>query len=383
MFAEYNHKTKVIFGLGAISELGSEAEKYGKKAMILCDQGVIQAGILEKATKALTEKNISYMIFDQIKPNPRDEDCDKAAKIAEEAGADIIIGLGGGSAMDTAKAAALVVTNGGPTKKWDWKLLDKEMLPVICVPTTSGTGSEVTFCAVITDKEREYKMSMFDPENLVPKVAIVDPELTFTLPASLTASTGVDALTHAIEAYTSKLAHPLTDGYALHAIRLISENLEDAFKDPSNAIARSNMMIASLMAGIAFINSNVGAVHAISETVGGKYDTPHGIANSIFLPFVMEYNAVTMPEKHSEIASYLGVEKGSKTLEEHAKAGIDYIKSLNARLNIPTMKDLGYISSDDFALIAERSSKNALSDDNGREINKEGYLSILEAAYGI
>ncbi|MGI6767133.1 MAG: iron-containing alcohol dehydrogenase [Lentihominibacter sp.] len=383
MPVEFNHKTKVIFGLDTISELGSETKKYGSQAMILCDRGVRLAGILEKATNSLDEKNISYIVYDKIKPNPRDKDCDRVAQVARESGVDVIIGLGGGSAMDTAKAVALVVTNGGPTKKWDWKLLDHEMLPVICVPTTSGTGSEVTFCAVITDEEREYKMSMFDPDNLAPKVAIVDPTLTFSLPASLTASTGVDALTHAVEAYTSKLSQPLTDSYALYAIKLISENLETVFESPQNAEARSNMMIASLMAGIAFINSNVGAVHALSETIGGKYDTPHGVANSIFLPYVMEYNAVTMPKKYSDIATYLGIKNNYKTLEEHAKAGIDFVKSLNSRLNIPTLKNLDYLKPSDFELIAERSAKNALSADNGREINKEGYMEILKAAYGM
>ncbi len=383
MFSEFNHKTKVIFGPGSIKELGIEALKLGKKAMIFCDQGVIRAGILKKATDSLDKAGLPYIVFNEIKPNPRDKDCDKAALIAKENGVEVMIGLGGGSAMDTAKTAALVVTNGGPTKKWDWVLLDNEMLPTICIPTTAGTGSEVTFCAVITDEEREYKMSMFDPEKLVPKVAIADPELTLSLPAPLTASTGVDALTHAIEAYTVKLAQPLTDAYALHAIKLISENIETAVNDPSNLKARSNMMIASLMAGIAFINSNVGAVHAISETIGGKYDTPHGIGNSIFLPFIMQYNIEAIPERYANIADYLGIRRDGKSIKQHANASVEYVKKLNESVGIPSLKDLGYILPGDFPLIAKRSADNALSDDNGRDIDADGYMEVLRAAYEV
>jgi alcohol dehydrogenase len=383
MFTEFNHKTKVIFGPGSIAELGEETLKLGKKAMIFCDQGVISAGILDKATQSLEKSGVPYVVFSDIKPNPRDKDCDKAALIAKENEVEVMIGLGGGSAMDTAKTAALVATNGGPTKKWDWVLLDNEMLPTICIPTTAGTGSEVTFCAVITDEEREYKMSMFDPEKLIPKVAIADPLLTLSLPPSLTASTGVDALTHAIEAYTVKLAQPLTDAYALHAIKLISMNIETAVNDPSNLQARSNMMIASLMAGIAFINSNVGAVHAISETIGGKYDTPHGVGNSIFLPFVMQYNIETMPERYATIADYLGIGRNGRNIKEQADAGVEYVKRLNRSVHIPSLKDLGYISLEDFPLIAERSANNALSLDNGREIGADGYMEILRAAYEV
>jgi len=378
---EFYHKTKIIFGAGAIEKLGEEARIFGSKAMITCDKGVIAAGILAKAEKALKDNSIDYIVYSDVKANPRDKDCDTVADMAKKNNIDVFIGLGGGSAMDTAKAAAMLMTNKGKCNDWDWTPLDENMAPVICVPTTAGTGSEVTFVAVITDEEKEYKMSIFDPEKLAPAVALVDPDLTLTLPPSLTASTGVDALTHAIEAYTCKLAQPITDALALYAIRLIAKNIIPAVKDGQDRVARENMMMGSLIAGIAFINSNVGAVHAISETLGGKYDTAHGVGNSIFLPYIMEYNLSADVEKFGIIAEHLGISPQGKSSEALAMEGVSFIKKLNRDAGIPSLKELGYIKPEDFPLIAERSEKNALSADNAKEIGYKGYMEVLENAY--
>ncbi len=381
-FKEFFHATKIVFGAGCVSQTGSEVCSLGgKKAMIITDEFLASSIIYERVTKSLEDANIEYITYKNVRPNPRTTDCDHTADIAKNENVDVIIGLGGGSSMDQAKATAALVTNGGKCVDWDWKELNDYMLPVICIPTTAGTGSEVTFVAVITDEEKKYKMSLFDPIKLRPSVAIADPELLLTLPPSLTASTGVDALTHAIEAYTCRVSQPITDALALYAIELISHNIVEAVENGSNLEARTNMLIGSLMAGISFINSNVGAVHAISETIGAWYDTPHGVGNSIFLPYIMKYNLSAKPERFARIAQILGVDGTGMTTEEIAMAGVEKIKELNEKVKIPKLTALDYIKEDDFRAIAERSAENALSDDNAKPINTDGYLQVIYEAY--
>ncbi|MCQ4635196.1 iron-containing alcohol dehydrogenase [Anaerovorax odorimutans] len=379
---EFFHATKVVSGAGVVKTVGQEtAALGGKKVLIITDGFLAKSPIMEKVTKSLKESDIEYIVYDKVRPNPRTTDCDATADMAKAEGVDVIIGLGGGSSMDQAKATAALVTNGGKCVDWDFVDLKEYMLPVICIPTTSGTGSEVTFVAVITDEERKYKMSVFDPIKLRPSVAIADPELLTSLPPSLTASTGIDALTHAIEAYTCKVSQPITDALALYAIDIISKNIVQAVEDGSNLEVRHNMLMGSLIAGMAFINSNVGAVHAISETVGGWYDTPHGVGNSIFLPYIMEYNIPANPEKFATVARYLGVDPEGKTTEELALAGVEKVKELNAKVKIPKLIELDYIKEENFRAIAERSAENALSQDNARDIDADGYMSVILKAY--
>lgn len=329
----------------------------------------------------MDKAGIVYITYDKVRPNPRTTDCDFTCELAKSEGVNVIIGLGGGSSMDQAKATAALVTNGGKCTDWDYVELPHKMLPTVCIPTTAGTGSEVTFCAVITDDENKYKMSIMDVYNLRPDIAIADPELSLSLPPFMTASTGVDALTHAIEAYTCRVSQPITDALALHAIELIGQNLIEAVENGSCLEARTNMLNASLMAGAAFINSNVGAVHAISETIGAWYDTPHGVGNSIFLPYIMEYNIPACPERFAKIALQLGVDGTGKTTEELAHAAAKYVKELNERVKIPKLSELKYIKEENFEAIAQRSAENPLSDDNARAIDKNGYLSVMHKAY--
>jgi Alcohol dehydrogenase, class IV len=379
---EFFHATKVVSGAGTINQVGSEAAALGaKKVLIITDGFLVQSEAMGKIRKSLDDAGVQYEIYKDVRPNPRDEDCCASAELAKKINAQVIIGFGGGSSMDQCKATAALVTNGGTCKDWDGIPLKENKLPIICIPTTAGTGSEVTFVAVITDPVRKFKMSVFDPEKLVPNVAIADPEITLTLPASLTASTGVDALTHAIEAYTCKVSQPITDAVALHAIELISRNLKIAVEDGKNLAARENMMIGSVMAGIAFINSNVGAVHAISETIGGWYDTPHGVCNSIFLPYVMEYNLPAAEERLAVVAERMGIDPKGKTRKVVALEGIQFVKDLSAATKIPKLNSFDYIKKDNFRAIAETSAKNMLSDDNARDIDADGYIEILKAAY--
>ena len=335
-----------------------------------------------RKTVILDDAKIENFLLTNVKPNPRAEDCDEMAEFAKKNHVDALIALGGGSAMDQAKAVGAVVTNGKSTVEWGDTELDTNILPLICIPSTSGTGAEVTWCAVITDTERQYKMTVGDPVHMIPVLAICDPEITIGLPKSLTAACGVDALTHCIEAYTVQLHQPITDALALKGISMIAENLEKAYENGEDREARRNMMIASTIGGMAFISSNVGAVHAFAETVGAWFDTPHGVANSLFLPYIMEFNIPACPERFADIADAMGIEREeSMSDEQYALKAVEYVKALNRKLNIPTIKEIKGITEERFEAIAERSANNVLSNDNARKITKEDYLELLKKAY--
>ena len=275
--------------------------------------------------------------------------------------------------MDQGKAAAALCTNGGIVQDWEDRPLNKTPLTLFCIPTTAGTGSEVTSVAVITDTKRHFKLSLQDPEKLFPTVAICDPELTLTLPPKLTASTGMDALTHAIEAYTVHEKNPFSDALALQAAELIGKSLPEAFCGGNNLLHREKMMAASTMAGMAFINSNVGAVHALAETVGALYDIPHGVANSVFLPYVMEFNLPVCGELYCRIGKQIGALGGEGSCLK--------IRELNRRLSIPLFSQIPGIQPEMFPEIAQRTADNILSQSNARHVEQRGYLEILHKAW--
>ena len=377
------HGTRIIEGCGVLNQVGDEAKALNaKKALIVTDTFLSKTEFYKAIKDSLENAGVQAVLGTNVKPNPRAADCDEMAQMAKEEGVDLVIAFGGGSAMDQAKTVAALLTNGKRAVEWGDVELENNIMSLFCIPTTSGTGSEVTFCAVITDEKRHYKMTVGDPVHMIPTLAICDPEVTLNLPKPLTAACGVDALTHAIEAYTVKVHQPLTDALALKSISMISENLVLAYEDGQNREARRNMMIASTMAGMAFISSNVGAVHAIAETVGAWFDTPHGVANSLFLPYVMEYNIPACTNRFVDVSKALGVvRKEGMTDFDYAMAGVEFIKELNRKLNIPTLKDLSEISVDKFEQIAEKSAANILSNDNAKEIGKDEYLEILNKAY--
>lgn len=377
------HATRIVEGYGVLKTVGEECNQLGfKKVLVITDSFLASSEHYKVLKDSLDKENIVNYLLTNVKPNPRAEDCDEMATFAKENQVDALIALGGGSAMDQAKAVGAVVTNGKTTIAWGDTELEKKILPLICIPTTSGTGAEVTWCAVITDTKRQYKMTVGDPIHMIPTLAICDPEITLGLPKSLTASCGVDALTHCIEAYTVQLHQPITDALALKGISMISENLEKAYNDGSDRSARRNMMIASTIGGMSFISSNVGAVHAFAETVGAWFDTPHGVANSLFLPYVMEYNIPACPERFADIACAMGLKReDGMTDEEYALKTVEYVKTLNRKLNIPTIRDIKGITEENFETIAERSANNVLSADNARKITKEDYLNLIIKAY--
>jgi alcohol dehydrogenase len=380
---QFDHKTKVIFGAEKINLIGAITKDFGKRALIVSDKGITNSGIADKVTEKLRDREINYVIYDNVVSNPTDKNCEEAAEIAKSFSADVIIGVGGGSAMDTAKAANVLITQGGTCEEHAVnRCFEKPLLPLICVPTTSGTGSEVTFEAVITIGRLARKASISDGSKLAPNVAVMDPALTVSVPPLVTASTGMDALTHAIEAYTCKYAQPISDGLACYAMEMISKSIKDATFDGNDISARTNMMIGSLMAGMAFTNSFLGAVHSISERLGGFYNIPHGVANAIFLPYVIEFNMNADWEKHAAVAKCLGIDTAQLSDEKSAKKGVQKLFELNKILGIPKFSEFDKVKPNDFPAIAELCNTHPCGfKANPKKITIEDYVNILTKAY--
>lgn len=369
--------TRIIFGSGSIFQIKDivEEDLSAGSSFLVTDEGIRESGIADKVISRLQD----IPIFDEIEQNPKHTTVDKAGEIVRKLKPDLIIGLGGGSSLDAAKAIALLATNAGHVEDYEGKgKYSVPPLPVLAIPTTCGTGSEVTWVSVVTQTERKFKMSIKGPQ-MFPSVALVDPDLLITLPPPLVASTGMDALTHAIEAYTVKPATFITDIFAREAIDLIFQSLDAAYKDiKGNKEARESIMKGSLVAGLAFGNCDVGAVHCIAEAVGSLYDTPHGVANSVFLPHVMEFNLPVSVKRYAEIAKIAGIE--DKDDDAAARELIQMIKSLSHMLNIPSFKDIG-INESDFPEIAQKSFENNSNLSNPRESAAEDYLDILKKAF--
>jgi alcohol dehydrogenase len=372
--------TRIEFGEGVIRKTGAEAKSLGAgKALIIADKGVIEAGLTVPVEESLKAEGIPYAVFDHIVPNPRDVHVAEGYFAAKDMSADVLIAVGGGSSMDTAKAVGVLLTHGGVIG--DYEGLDAVVRPIadlVAIPTTVGTGSEVTFWSVITDTDRHFKMSVGSP-LVAPKLALVDPQLVSSLPPGIVASTGMDALTHAIEGYTCTLSEPITDACAIYAIKMIGKNIRDAAGSGSEE-AKANMLLASLIAGIAFGNSDIAGVHCMAEALGGLYDTPHGVANAIMLPYVMAYNYVADYRKFADIAEALGENTDGLTLEEAAKRSVVAVRNLNADLGIPSLKSVGTKESD-LPELARRASLNVSVDSNPRKAEAKDFLEIFEQAY--
>ena len=377
---EFVLPTRIRFGEGISSELATEIRKMGhSRPMILTDKGLIDAGIVSKITKSLKESGIEYIIFDAIEPNPRDITVQKAYQSALEAKADLLVAVGGGSSMDTAKAAGVLMTHGGRIN--DYEGLDKVTKPIcdlIAIPTTVGTGSEVTFWSVITDTDRHFKMSIGSP-LVAAKLALVDPLLVKSLPPSMVAATGMDALTHAVEGYTCTLAEPITDACGIYAIEMIGANIREAVSGSAKD-ARSNMLLGSLIAGSCFGNSDLAGVHCMGEALGGLYDTPHGISMAILLPYVMEYNYRSDYGKFSRIAKALGVDIRDMKEEDAAYAAVQAVHQLNRDLKIPSLKEIG-TKEEDLPELAKRAALNVSAGSNPRKASEQDFLEIFRKAY--
>jgi len=374
--------TRLTFGAGSIDGLASLVRSFGgTKAFLVVDPGVKQAGLLDKITAPLQRDQLAFEVYDKVDPEPGLKLADNGCKLAKKAGCDCVIGVGGGSAMDVAKAVAILMTNGGKAEDYlGLGKIKKPGVPKIMVPTTAGTGAEVTFTAVFINEKTKSKGGM-NGDPLYPEAALLDPELTISMPARITASTGIDAFTHAIEAYLSTQSHPISDMYALEAIELISHNLPKAYAHGGNLEARSAMMLGSLLGGKALATAGVGLVHAMAYPLGGMFGIPHGLANAVLLPYVIEYNLIGNPGKYAAVAEVMGYDTSDLPLREAASLVVEAIFNLNNDVGIPaSLSDLG-ISPDripemaDIALTVTRPVEN-----NPRKPTREDVIKVYQTA---
>ena len=369
-------------GAGAIAEIANEAKTRAfKKAFVCSDPDLIKFGVTKKVTDVLDNAGLAYEIYSNIKPNPTIENVQTGVAAFKKSGADYLIAIGGGSSMDTAKAIGIIIANPefedvrslegvAPTKK--------PSIPIIAVPTTAGTAAEVTINYVITDVEKKRKFVCVDTHD-IPVIAVVDPDMMSSMPKGLTASTGMDALTHAIEGYITKGAWEMTDMFHLKAIELISKNLRGACENTKEG--REGMALGQYIAGMGFSNVGLGIVHSMAHALGAVYDTPHGVANAILLPTVMEYNAPCTGTKYKDIAIAMGVEGvENMSQEEYRKAAVDAVKKLSAHVGIPADLE-AIVKAEDVDFLAQSAMDDACRPGNPKDPTFEDiknlYLSLM------
>ncbi len=340
----FRSPVKIIYGMDSTTVIGREALSYGKKAMLVTGKkSSKKTGALYKVLDSLKENNIETILFDEVESDPSVKTVRKGTEKAKKQCIDFIVALGGGSALDTAKGISVMCTNSGDITDYEKSDFKNAGLPIIAVPTTAGTGSEISKFAVITDTEKKIKM-LIGGEAIIPKIAILDPELTIMMPKSVTAATGMDALTHAIEAYISKASQPMTDIYALKAIELISKNLPKVVLDGENLEARENMLIAQMYAGFAFSNASVALVHAMARPLGAYFDVAHGLANALLLPKVMEFNRPACKQKLKQVAKTMGEKVHGVSDNEGSLRAIKSISNLFSETGLPkSLKEVGVL----------------------------------------
>ena len=369
------------FGPGAREVLPQEISRLGyKKAFVATDKDLIKFGVADKVLKVLEGANIPYEVFSEIKPNPTVSNVKAGVEAFAKSGADFIIAIGGGSSMDTAKAVGIITNNPDFADVVSLEGVadtKKKSVPIIALPTTAGTAAEVTINYVITDEENQKKMVCVDP-NDIPIMAIVDAELMYTLPRSLTAATGMDALTHAIEGLITKGAWEMSDMFELKAIEMIARYLETAVNEPQNAEARNGMAVAQYIAGMAFSNVGLGVVHGMAHPMGAIFDIPHGVANALLLPTVMEFNMPAAIDKYVQIAKAMSVYSVGMSNEEAAEAAVEAVRQLSIRVGIPQhLTDLG-IKAKDLDRLATAAAADVCTPGNPRFVDKDVILGLYE-----
>lgn len=382
MLSNFLSPTEIILGAGSVDRIKEIIKENGfKSVMIITDKGVVHAGLIDGFKKQLEEVNCQYNIFDQVEPNPTDIVIEKGYKFFKENNPDVLLAIGGGSSIDTAKAVGILAVHGGAII--DYKGVGKvnsPITPLIAVPTTAGTASEVTTVTVITDTKRVLKYSV-GGRHVAVKWAIIDPELTLTLPPHITAATGVDALTHAVEAYTSKLSYSVTDGLATKAIKMIGENLRTAVYQGNNLTARKNMLEASLIAGLAFNNAKLGICHALCNPLGAHFNVAHGVANAILLPHATAFNIPAQVEKYAHVAELLGESVEGLSKHDAAEKAVDAMKRLIKDVNIPSRLSEVNVTRESIKRMAEDCIDNPLVTINPRTANFNDLVSIYESAF--
>ncbi|MBW3505086.1 MULTISPECIES: L-threonine dehydrogenase [unclassified Pseudomonas] len=371
-----------IMGNGCLDEAMTAIRNYGfRKALIVTDAGLAKAGVATLIAEKLALQDIDSVIFDGAKPNPSIANVEAGLLVLKAQHCDFIVSLGGGSPHDCAKGIALCATNGGHIR--DYEGVDrsaKPQMPLVSINTTAGTASEMTRFCIITDEERHVKMAIVD-RNVTPLLSVNDPELMVAMPKGLTAATGMDALTHAIEAYVSTAANPITDACAIKAMELISQNLRQAVNDGKDLTARENMAYAQFMAGMAFNNASLGFVHAMAHQLGGFYDLPHGVCNAVLLPHVQTFNASVCAARLTDVAHALGADVRGLSPEEGAQAAIAAIRTLARDVEIPAgLRDLG-AKLDDIPILATNALKDACGLTNPRKADQGQIEEIFRNAF--
>ncbi|MBC3347470.1 MULTISPECIES: L-threonine dehydrogenase [Pseudomonas] len=371
-----------VMGLGCLDEAMTAIRNYGfHKALIVTDAGLAKAGVASKVAELLALQDIDSVIFDGAKPNPSIANVERGLGLLKESQCDFVVSLGGGSPHDCAKGIALCATNGGEIR--DYEGVDrssKPQLPLIAINTTAGTASEMTRFCIITDETRHVKMAIVD-RNVTPLMSVNDPALMVAMPKGLTAATGMDALTHAIEAYVSTAANPITDACALKAVTLISNNLRQAVGDGNDLTARENMAYAQFLAGMAFNNASLGFVHAMAHQLGGFYDLPHGVCNAVLLPHVQSFNASVCAARLTDVANAMGADTHGLSPEEGARVAIAAIRSLARDVDIPAgLRDLG-VRLNDVPVLAANALKDACGLTNPRAGDQRQIEEIFRSAF--
>ncbi len=369
------------FGAGCRKELPAVLKRLNlHKALVATDKGLLKVGTAKMVTDVLDEAGFPYEIYSEIKPNPTVTNVKQGVEAFKKSGADCLIAIGGGSSMDTAKGIGIVSNNPefsdvvslegcAPTKN--------KSVPIIALPTTAGTGAEVTINYVIIDEERQAKMVCVDP-NDIPAVAIVDPELMYTLPKGLTAATGMDALTHAIEGYITKGAWVMSDMYELQAIKMIAENLPLAVEEPTNPVGREGMALAQYIAAQAFSNVGLGLVHGMAHPMGSLFDIPHGVANALLLPTIMEFNMPKCIEKFGVIAKTMGVDTTGMSPEQAAQAAVDAVRALSIKVGIPQhLSDLN-IKEENIPALAAQAIADVCTPGNPRDVTEAEIIELYK-----
>lgn len=377
-----NQPTRIRFGCGAVADLGLIVKSLGgSKVFLVADPGLAAAGLLDRISQPLDDGKIPYTLYTKVNPEPGLQLADEGATLARQAGTDCVIGVGGGSAMDVAKAVSILLTNGGQAEDYlGLGKIKKAGVPKIMIPTTAGTGAEVSFTAVFINEKTKSKGGM-NGDPLYPEAAILDPELTTSVPPHITASTGIDALTHAMEAFVSTQAHPISDMYAMEAMKLISANLSKAYAHGGNLSARTNMLMGSLLAGKALATAGVGLVHAMAYPLGGMFAVPHGLANAVLLPYVLQYNLIGAPEKYAQVAAVMGCDIKGLNAKEAARCLVEAVFELTMEIGIPpTLADLNVTAEQipEMARIALTVTRPV--ENNPRRPTLEDVISVYQVA---
>ncbi|MDQ0215902.1 alcohol dehydrogenase [Oikeobacillus pervagus] len=370
-----------LFGSGSVNEVGTRLAGLGvKKPLLVTDAGLHQLGLSEQIAGIIREAGLDIAIFPKAEPNPTDQNVLEGLEAFHNENCDSVVTLGGGSSHDAGKGIALVAANGGKIEDYEGiDVSEKPMVPLVAINTTAGTGSELTKFTIITNVQRKVKMAIVD-KHVTPTLSINDPDLMAGMPPGLTAATGLDALTHAVEAYVSTAATPITDALAIHAIKLIPVYLPRAVANGKDMEAREQMAYAQTLAGMAFNNASLGYVHAIAHQFGGFYNFPHGVCNAILLPHVCRFNLIARVERYADIAYYLGENVEGLSNREAAEKGIQAIERLARDLNIPSgFKELG-AKEEDIETLAKNAMKDATALTNPRKPKLEEVMEIIRGA---